>query len=200
MKARLPGLQGLVTNDVAPLGDQHARPMYACILNAQGRFLHDLFMHRQSGKRASAAATQHAPASVQHKRESILSLQELGVSVQGAIRCCWQMWTERQPQTWSSCCVGKLVLHAHADALAMTSSDYKQPENDANSANPSPHRYKLRAKVDVAEISDEASVWVSFGPPAARQGMRCISFGNPVVILPALTDKPGERSAVSLCR
>ena len=42
-------LQGLVTNDVAPLEDQHARPMYACILNAQGRFLHDLFLHRQPG-------------------------------------------------------------------------------------------------------------------------------------------------------
>jgi folate-binding Fe-S cluster repair protein YgfZ len=52
MKARVPDLQGLVTNDVAPLEDQHARPMYACILNAQGRFLHDLFMHRQPGQGA----------------------------------------------------------------------------------------------------------------------------------------------------
>lgn len=42
-------LQGLVTNDVAALEDPQARPMYACILNAQGRFLHDLFLHRQPG-------------------------------------------------------------------------------------------------------------------------------------------------------
>jgi hypothetical protein len=109
--------------------------------------------------------------------DGVESLQELGVNAQGAIRCCWQMSTERQPQTWSSCCAGKAVLHAHADALAMTSSDYKQPENDAISPNPSPHRYKLRAKVDVADISDEASVWVSFGPPAARHGVRCIFSG-----------------------
>ena len=61
----MPDLQGLVTNDVAPLEDQHARPMYACILNAQGRFLHDLFLHRQPGKCASAAATQRTPACVQ---------------------------------------------------------------------------------------------------------------------------------------
>lgn len=50
------------------------------------------------------------------------------------------------------------------------------------------HRYKLRAKVDVADVSDKASVWASFGPPAARQGVRCISSGALDVIMPALTN------------
>ena len=42
-------LQGLVTNDVLPLEAPGALPMYACILNAQGRYLHDLFLHRTLG-------------------------------------------------------------------------------------------------------------------------------------------------------
>lgn len=38
-----------MTNDVVALEAPGARPMYACILNAQGRFLHDLFLHRKPG-------------------------------------------------------------------------------------------------------------------------------------------------------
>ena len=38
--------QGLITNDAAPLEAPDAKPLYACILNAQGRYLHDLFLFR----------------------------------------------------------------------------------------------------------------------------------------------------------
>lgn len=61
---RLPStcLQGLVTNDVSGLEAPGAPPQYAAILNAQGRYLHDLFLHRTQGAsciwaRASACGT-----------------------------------------------------------------------------------------------------------------------------------------------
>lgn len=38
--------QGLVTNDAAPVEPPGAPPVYACILNAQGRYLHDMFLFR----------------------------------------------------------------------------------------------------------------------------------------------------------
>ena len=38
-----------MTNDVLPLEAPGAPPMYACILNAQGRYLHDLLLHRTLG-------------------------------------------------------------------------------------------------------------------------------------------------------
>ena len=41
--------QGLLTNDVAALATPEAKPLYACILNAQGRVLHDMFLYRQGG-------------------------------------------------------------------------------------------------------------------------------------------------------
>ena len=41
--------QGLLTNDVAALEISGAKPLYACILNAQGRVLHDMFLYRQAG-------------------------------------------------------------------------------------------------------------------------------------------------------
>lgn len=41
--------QGLVTNDVLGLETPGAQPLYTCILNAQGRHLHDLFLHRTLG-------------------------------------------------------------------------------------------------------------------------------------------------------
>ena len=38
-----------MTNDVTMLEPPGAPPQYACILNAQGRYLHDLLMHRTKG-------------------------------------------------------------------------------------------------------------------------------------------------------
>ena len=38
-----------MTHDVLPLEAPGAAPRYACILNAQGRQLHDLFLHRTQG-------------------------------------------------------------------------------------------------------------------------------------------------------
>ena len=40
-----PALQGLVTNDVTKLDQPQTTPIYTCILNAQGRYLHDLILH-----------------------------------------------------------------------------------------------------------------------------------------------------------
>jgi hypothetical protein len=42
-------LQGLLTNDVLPLEAPSAPPVYACLLNAQGRHLHDLLLFRTPG-------------------------------------------------------------------------------------------------------------------------------------------------------
>lgn len=41
------------------------------------------------------------------------------------------------------------------------------------------NRYKLRANVDVADASQEAAVWVNFGPRAAKQRghvRQCLHF------------------------
>ena len=40
-----------MTADVTPLEAPGAPPLYACLLNAQGRHLHDLFLHRMHGGR-----------------------------------------------------------------------------------------------------------------------------------------------------
>ena len=45
-------VQGLVTNDVGPLERAGAHPLYACILNAQGRYLHDMLLFRTDGEMA----------------------------------------------------------------------------------------------------------------------------------------------------
>ena len=42
-------LQGLLTNDVKQMEAQDATMQYAAILNSHGRYLHDLFLHRQKG-------------------------------------------------------------------------------------------------------------------------------------------------------
>ena len=42
-------LQGLLTNDVKPLSQRATQPTYATLLNAQGRFLFDMFLHRADG-------------------------------------------------------------------------------------------------------------------------------------------------------
>lgn len=46
----LSGLQGLLTNDVSRLAEPGSLPMYAAMLNAQGRVMQDLFLHRQPGQ------------------------------------------------------------------------------------------------------------------------------------------------------
>ncbi len=42
-------IQGIVTVDVLPLEAPSAPPLYACMLNAQGRHLHDLLLYRTAG-------------------------------------------------------------------------------------------------------------------------------------------------------
>ena len=46
-------MQGLLTNDVAALATAEGKPLYASILNAQGRVLHDMFLYRQPGEQRS---------------------------------------------------------------------------------------------------------------------------------------------------
>lgn len=43
-------MQGLVTNDVSALERPGALPLYSCILNAQGRYLHDMLLFRTPGE------------------------------------------------------------------------------------------------------------------------------------------------------
>ncbi|KAL4431114.1 hypothetical protein ABPG75_006370 [Micractinium tetrahymenae] len=49
-------LQGLVTNDVSGLEAPGAPAQYAAILNAQGRYLHDLFLHRTAAAEPTVLA------------------------------------------------------------------------------------------------------------------------------------------------
>lgn len=44
---RIPFLQGLVTADIAALAE--SRILYGCLLTAQGKFLHDFFLHHGDG-------------------------------------------------------------------------------------------------------------------------------------------------------
>ena len=83
-----PSVQGLVTNDVAALEDQRARPMYACILNAQGRFLHDLFMHRQPGECVPVGCNVVCQPAWQDC-SSVRSTLEECIGAQGASQCSW---------------------------------------------------------------------------------------------------------------
>lgn len=41
--------QGLLTSDVNPMQKPNATPIYAALLNAQGRQLHDMFLFRAPG-------------------------------------------------------------------------------------------------------------------------------------------------------
>lgn len=43
-------VQGLLTNDVTSLQPSGAAPCYAALLNAQGRFLHDMVLSRCTGQ------------------------------------------------------------------------------------------------------------------------------------------------------
>lgn len=47
-------LQGLLTNDTKQLEAKDVRMQYAAILNSHGRYLHDLFLHKQKGLPAHA--------------------------------------------------------------------------------------------------------------------------------------------------
>lgn len=43
-------LQGLLTNDVNQIYSNSLAIQYSAILNAHGRFLHDLFLYKQPGQ------------------------------------------------------------------------------------------------------------------------------------------------------
>ncbi|KAL3149050.1 hypothetical protein ABBQ32_001895 [Trebouxia sp. C0010 RCD-2024] len=95
-------LQGLLTNDTKQLEAKDVRMQYAALLNSHGRYLHDLFLHKQKGD--------------------------------------------------------DLVLLADVDKHGAT--DLVKLLN----------RYKLRAKVDIADVSSEYTTWARFGPGLLPQG------------------------------
>ena len=49
VRVTLFALQGLLTNDANMLNKPSAQPLYAALLNAQGRYLHDMFLYRTKG-------------------------------------------------------------------------------------------------------------------------------------------------------
>ena len=49
-------MQGLLTKDVTPLGKPQAAPLYAALLNAKGRFVHELVLHRDERAESSGIA------------------------------------------------------------------------------------------------------------------------------------------------
>ena len=55
-------LQGLLTKDVTPLGKRAAAPLYAAMLNAKGRVVHDLLLHRDESAAAAVWLDCPAPA------------------------------------------------------------------------------------------------------------------------------------------
>lgn len=73
--------QGLVTNDVSGMDAGGAGLLYACLLNAQGRLLHDMFIHPIPGGELDGFWATHAcrawsapargPATAQHRSRSL---------------------------------------------------------------------------------------------------------------------------------
>ena len=56
-------MQGLLTKDVNPLAVPQAAPLYAALLNAKGRLVHELVLHRDEGSSAGHALLLDCPAS-----------------------------------------------------------------------------------------------------------------------------------------
>lgn len=46
-------IQGLLTNDITPLSFPSPTPIYTCLLNAQGRHLHDMFLYKHQSSSSS---------------------------------------------------------------------------------------------------------------------------------------------------
>ena len=61
-------MQGLLTNDTKLLEAEDSPMQYAAILNSHGRYLHDLFLHRQKGLFCHADFSKLAD--LQHHRAS----------------------------------------------------------------------------------------------------------------------------------
>ena len=61
-----PTLQGLLTNDTKQLEAKDMRMQYAAILNSHGRYLHDLFLHKQKGLPAHSVTVQPSQQTVCH--------------------------------------------------------------------------------------------------------------------------------------
>ncbi|KFM27737.1 Putative transferase CAF17, mitochondrial [Auxenochlorella protothecoides] len=128
-------LQALLTNDITPLEAPDAKPLYACLLSAQGRHLHDMIIHKMPDEEAC------------------------------------------------------LLLDVHADSLPDLSRLLK--------------RYRLRQKVDIADLSGEVSVWAATEHGAAPCPSAHLAWG-PDPRLPALGARGlgawGEASASEQAR
>ena len=151
-----PGLQGLLTNDVEALAAPGAHPVYACVLNSQGRFLHDLFLHRTNNGQSlpiescwccaiSMILMQTFHAAPAGDEVEILADTDR-TSLQDLLKLL-QRWTESSDRR-----IGRVLqwdLEGRQVRLKRLPSWYC--------------RYKLRARVDVADVTAEYNVWVHFG-------------------------------------
>lgn len=143
----LPLPQGLVTNDVLSLEAAGAAPLYACILNAQGRHLHDLLLHRTQG----------------------------GCALGGWV--VWRRWDcsrgQQCPQgpgriaatPGCSDLLPRLAPSHTADAepTVLADVDAAGKEDLLRLLK----RYRLRQKVDIQDVSPQYRVWAQYGGDAA---------------------------------
>ena len=110
-------MQGIVTADVLPLEAPGSPPQYACLLNAQGRHLHDLLLYRTAGACCTQTARtrcmwhhQHLPAwhvagrrmrAAPQPSHTPLPLASSTLPQQMRSPLCWLMWMQ---QGWRTCC------------------------------------------------------------------------------------------------
>ena len=167
-----PGLvaQGLVTNDVAALDTPKAKPLYTCILNAQGRVLHDMFLYRQPGTQqilmmcscCTAVELADGLPMLPVTGSDAALLADVDASSISELVKLLRRWvtvvghaspTSNEPDLGgcggckASCPILIYLVLSFVNA----------------------HRYKLRAAVDIDDVSGEQQVWVRFGAQPQRQ-------------------------------
>ena len=146
-------LQGLLTNDVKQIYSSNLPIQYSAILNAHGRFLHDLFLYQQPGQ------------------PQVLVLLPERLTVQAKPGTCTAGNT---PTILAD--VDKQGLHSlmkllkRSDACVTSPTDPHMPQSSSSLNCAITDRYKLRAKVNIDDVSSDFAVWTRFGPSQFAEG------------------------------
>lgn len=94
-------MQGLLTKDVTPLGAPQAAPLYAALLNAKGRLVHELVLHRDESAGAGHALLLDCPAPAVDQLAANLTRFKLRADVKvekaGADLCVVARWSRGLP-------------------------------------------------------------------------------------------------------
>lgn len=151
-------VQGIVTADVLPLEAPGAAPQYACMLNAQGRHLHDLLLFRTAGGQVSGL-----PCTDGLRTGGQVAVRgatwAAGLSHKGAIW--WVVWDplpDRPPPPPVPTSDAEPTVLADVDAAGM--EDLLRLLK----------RYRLRQKLDIQDVSQQYRVWARWGGAAGDSG------------------------------